>query len=78
VQLFDNWFLTWDKMKDIMMRAGYGSSASFEVEDPRVRISELGGPGRKGESTIGQETHDTQRGTRGYTSDRVPAKPGNK
>jgi hypothetical protein len=78
LQLFDNWFLTWDKMRDIMARAGYGSTATFEQEDPRLRIAEIGGPGRKGDSTLGQETHDTQRGTRGYTSERTPAKPGQK
>lgn len=78
VQLFDNWFLTWDKMRDIMTRAGYGAIETFEDEDPRLRIAELGGPGRKGGSTLGQQTHDTQRGTRGYTSERTPAKPGQK
>ena len=78
LQLFENWMLTWDAMKDILVRSQRSLPGRLEMEDPRLRIAELGGPGRKGASTLGEARHDTQSGSRGYTSERKKAKPEDK
>lgn len=78
LQLFDNFMITWEEMQDVCVRTGRGKYGGFEKEDPREKRMEVGGPGRKGESTLGVARHDEQRGTRGYSSGRAAAKPGQK
>ena len=78
LQLFENHMLTWDAMKDVLVRSQRSLYGRLEKEDPRIKIARLGGPGRHGASTLGDARHDSQRGSRGYTSEREPAKPGEK
>ena len=78
LQFFENYMLPWDTMKDVLWRMRRGFVSQFETQDPRELVALYGGPGRKGASTLGERMHDEQRGTRGFTSERTPAKPGDK